>query len=151
VIPLLDVNILVSAHRGEALNHLMMLDYLNELRSGQQFFAVPEIAFSSLLRLVTNPKMFKPPSTPDGTLAFIASISRSAKCLVVRPSETHWLVFENLVRRVNAAGNLIPDAYLAAMAIDQGYEFVTNDSDFARFPGLTWRNLLAAHSTTNRS
>ena len=127
-----------------------MLRYVDELRAGAILFGVPELVLSGLVRIVTSAPVFKPRlSTIEEALNFASDIIASPKCLLVRPSETHWRVFESLARRVGARGKLVPDAYLAALAIDQGFEFITNDSDFARFPGLTWRNPLATQSITN--
>lgn len=149
MIPLLDVNVLIPVHRGEHAAHRAMFEYVDRLRGGQIFFGVPEIALSAVIRIVTHSKIFRPPSSITEAFDFAASITSSPKCLLVRPSQTHWRVFENLSRRVGAGGKLVPDAYLAALAIDQGFEFVTNDADFAKFPGLTWRHPLAAQSIFN--
>ena len=40
---------------------------------------------------------------------------------------------------VQAKGNLVTDAYLAALAIEKGAELITSDRDFSRFPGLKWQ------------
>lgn len=149
MIPLLDVNILISAHRGEQPDHVAMLAYVDSLRNGPTYFGVPELVLSAVIRIVTAPTTFKPPSTTDAAFDFSASIMASPHCLIVRPSESHWKVFESLAREVKARGKLVPDAYLAALAIDQGFEFVTKDTDYARFPGLTWRNPLNLQSTVN--
>jgi predicted nucleic acid-binding protein len=60
------------------------------------------------------------------------------------PGERHWDIFQRLCREANAKGNLIPDAYLAALAIESGAEWITTDRDYARFPGLRWRHPLSA-------
>ena len=57
----------------------------------------------------------------------------------IRPGREHWRIFENLCRDLGARGNVIPDAFLAAMAIEVGATFITTDAGFARFPGLRWR------------
>ena len=66
-----------------------------------------------------------------------------AHCVVVRPGARHWSIFTRICRESGAIGNLVPDAYLAALAIEQGCELVSNDADFARFKGLRWRDPLA--------
>jgi hypothetical protein len=60
------------------------------------------------------------------------------------PGERHWGIFRRLCNEVGARGNLVPDAYLAALAIESGSEWVTTDRDYARFPGLRWRHPLAS-------
>jgi uncharacterized protein len=62
---------------------------------------------------------------------------------MIRPGPRHWGLFARLCRENGAAGNLVPDAYLAALAIEAGCELITTDRDFARFDGLRWRHPLA--------
>jgi hypothetical protein len=64
--------------------------------------------------------------------------------VTLAPGERHWDIFQRLCREVNAKGNLIPDAYLAALAIESGSEWITTDRDYARFPGLRWRHPLVS-------
>jgi predicted nucleic acid-binding protein len=61
----------------------------------------------------------------------------------VRPGPRHWQIFADLCRATNARGNLVADAYLAALAIEWDSEWVTADGDFGRFPGLRWRRPFA--------
>ncbi|MEK7767726.1 MAG: PIN domain-containing protein, partial [bacterium] len=61
------------------------------------------------------------------------------QCVLASPGPRHWGLFMDLCRKADARGNLVPDAWLAALAIESGCELVTTDRDFARFPGLHWR------------
>ncbi|MEK7270556.1 MAG: PIN domain-containing protein, partial [Planctomycetota bacterium] len=63
-------------------------------------------------------------------------------CVLLSPGKRHWDIFSGLCRKAGAKGNLIADAYLAALAIETGSEWITTDRDFARFPGLKWRHPL---------
>src|SRR5206468_2397582 len=146
--PLLDVNILITAHRDLLPHHSEVRAYVDGLRTGSSASGVPELALSGFVRVVTAPKPFVPPSTTQEAFDFAAAVLASPNCIPVRPSGTHWAVFETLARRLNARWKLIPDVYFAAMAIDQGYEIVTLDSDYVKIPGLTWRHPLVAHATT---
>lgn len=60
----------------------------------------------------------------------------------INPGPRHWGIFERLCEATRAKGNLIADAYLAALAIESGSEWVTTDRDYSRFPGLKWRHPL---------
>jgi hypothetical protein len=62
---------------------------------------------------------------------------------MVRPGPRHWSIFARFCREIGARGNLVPDAFLAALAIEAGCEIITCDRDFARFTGLRWRHPLA--------
>jgi predicted nucleic acid-binding protein len=61
-------------------------------------------------------------------------------CVPVSPGPRHWDLFVRLCRAAGVRGNLVPDAFLAALVIESGCELVTTDRDFSRFPGLRWRH-----------
>lgn len=138
---LLDVNVLVNAHRGDALDHQRNSDYLQSLASGSDPFAVPSIVWSGFLRIVTHPKVFTPPSTLEDGLLFAEQIRNLPQCIMLQPGPAHWDTFVELCRAGSAKGNLISDAYLAAMTKESGNELLTGDRGFSRWPGLKWRQI----------
>ena len=75
-------------------------------------------------------------------LAFAAALRSSPATIAVQPGERTWPIFHELVTRTGAKGNAIPDAYLAAIAIDLGATFFTADRGIARFEGLRWQHPL---------
>ena len=75
-------------------------------------------------------------------LAFAGELRALDTFAAIEPGNQRWRIFVDLCRATNARGNLITDAYLAALAIENGAEFITTDHDFARFPGLRWRHPL---------
>lgn len=102
-----------------------------------------DLVLSAFLRIVTNPRIFARPSTQDEAFAFIDVVREHPNCVRVEPGTRHWELFTRLCRAVNARGNLVTDAYFAALAIESGSQFITADHDFSRFPGLDWRHPLA--------
>ncbi len=92
---------------------------------------------------MTHPRIFDPPSPLDAGLAFVREVRERPNCVSVAPGPRHWDIFTRLCHDAGAKGNLVPDAYLAALAIESGCEWVTTDRDDARFPGLRWRLPLA--------
>ena len=80
----------------------------------------------------------------DTVAGAIQSLQREIGTLrvAVTPGRDHWRIFRRLCDEAGAKGNLVPDAFLAAMAIEHGCEWITTDGDFARFPGLKWRHPL---------
>jgi len=81
------------------------------------------------------------PATPiDAALSSVEAIRTRPSAGPVVPGSRHWEIFARLRREAGARGNLVPDAWLAALAIEQGCEFVTTDRDYARFPTLRWRH-----------
>lgn len=82
--------------------------------------------------------MFDPPTPLDEALAFVETLRSLPNCVSVSPGPRHWNIFQRICREADAKGNLVPDAYLAALAIETGSEWITTDRDFSRFPGLKW-------------
>ena len=91
---------------------------------------------------VTHPRIFIPPSRLEDALRFVEALKRLPNYVEIRPGPRHWDIFVNLCRRANVRGNLIPDAFLAALAIESGSEWITSDRDYGRFPELHWRHPL---------
>jgi uncharacterized protein len=139
---LVDVNVLVYAHRKDAADHPKYLRWLTEVMHSPSSFGMSELALSGFLRVVTHPKVFADPSPLDVALSFANQIREQPNCVQVSPGDRHWAIFEKLMRDVGAKGNLVPDAYFAALAIEAGADWVTTDRDYARFPGLRWRHPL---------
>ncbi|MEN8132521.1 MAG: type II toxin-antitoxin system VapC family toxin [Pseudomonadota bacterium] len=139
---LLDVNVLVYAHREDTANHKVYLDWLESLINSDEAFGLSELVLSGVIRIVTHPKVFSPPSSLGDVLSFVNTIREQPNCVVLAPGARHWDIFCKLCREAGAKGNLIPDAYLAALTIESGSEWITTDRDFSRFPDLRWRNPL---------
>ena len=138
-----DVNVLVYAHREDTLGHERYRDWLTALIASPRAYGVSELVLSGFLRVVTHPRVFRDPSSLKDALAFVSQVRDQPHGVLVAPGARHWGIFLDLVRVTGAKGNLVPDAYLAALAIESGSEWVTTDRDFARFPNLRWRHPLA--------
>ena len=106
--------------------------------------AVSELALSGSLRVITHPKVFKVPTPLAKALEFVEDFRSREEVHLLAPGLAHWEIFTGLCRRVEARGNLVPDAYHAALALEHGCEWITRDRGFARFPGLRWRHPLDA-------
>lgn len=140
---LLDVNVLVYAHREDTPDHDAYRQYIEAQLAAASPFGVSELVLSGFLRVVTHPKVFRVPSPPAIALEFAETIRTSPNCVVQAPGPRHWELFTDLCTQTNATGNLISDAYHAALALETASEWITTDSGFARFPGLRWRHPLA--------
>lgn len=140
---LVDVNVLVYAHRKDAENHTRYLNWLIEVMNSPGSYGMSDLVLSGFLRVVTHPKVFADPSPVEAALAFVDQIREHPNCLQVSPGDRHWSIFQGLMREAVTKGNLVPDAYLAALAIESGAEWITADRDYARFPRLRWRHPLS--------
>lgn len=139
---LVDVNVLVYGFRQDASNHRSYAAWLNRLVNSDEAYGVSDLILSGFLRIVTHPKVFSPPTPLPAALDFAQAFRSAPAAVHVTPGPRHWDVFARLCREADARGNLVPDAWLAALAIESGSEFVTTDRDYARFPGLRWSHPL---------
>lgn len=137
-----DVNVLIYAHRQDAPEHQRYAAWLRQLAQSDEPFAIAEIVLAGFLRIVTNRKIFDPPTPMVKAIDFCARLVALPRTVLIAPSRRHWDLFAELCADVQ--GPLVADAYLAALAIDHGCELLTTDSDFARFKGLRWRHPLGA-------
>ena len=134
-----DVNILASAYREDAVDHQRYKRWLEDLVAGDESYGLSELVLSGFLRIVTHPSIFNPPSPIDQALGFIEDVRNQPNCIVITPGVRHWAIFTRLCQTGRVRGNLVPDAYLAALAIESGSEWITTDGDYSRFTGLRWR------------
>jgi uncharacterized protein len=143
-----DVNVLVYAHRSDTPDHDRYRYWLGSVLGGDAAYAISDLVLSGFLRVVTHPRVFAEPTPLDAALRFVTEVRDRPNCVTANPGARHWGIFRTLCREADTKGNLVPDAFLAALAIEGGYEWITTDRDFARFPGLRWRHPLADDTTT---
>lgn len=138
-----DVNVLVYAHRTDSTpEHRRYAEWIERLATGPEPFALSVLVLTGLLRIVTNPRVFNPPSTLDQALAFVDELIRRPTSRIVGPGPNHLAILKRLCRDSGAAGKLVADAQHAAVAIEHGCTMVSTDSDFSRFASLRWQHPL---------
>jgi uncharacterized protein len=134
-----DVNILVQAFRSDTSHHALCLSWLNSVVNGEARYGLAPQVLGGVIRITTHPKVFAEPSKLEEVIAFCEILLSQPHCMIIQPGERHWEIFTRLCIEADARGNLVPDAWLAALAIESGCEWITLDRDYARFPGLRWR------------
>ena len=134
------MNVLVYAHREEAAHHGAAREWLERILNGDEAYGIADLVLSGFVRVVTHPKVFKQPSSTADAFAFVEQVRDQPNCVHVEPGARHWDIFRRLCLEAGVKGNLAPDAYLAAMAIESGCEWISTDQDFSRFKGLRWRH-----------
>lgn len=137
-----DVNVLVYAHRSDAAGHPEYRAWLRDAIAGPEPFGLSDLVLSGFLRVVTHPRVFADPTPLADALAFVTALRERPNRVRVEPGPRHWTIFRELCDRAEPRGNLVPDAYLAALAIEAGMEWISTDGDFERFPGLRTRHPL---------
>lgn len=133
---------LVHAFHEGAPDHVRYRAWLTAAAESDEPMGVSDLVLSGFVRVVTHPRVLSPPAPVDRALAFGNALRNQPNAVAVAPGARHWEIFERLCLAVGAKGNLVPDAYLAALAIESGSEWITTDRDFSRFDGLRWRHPL---------
>lgn len=140
---MLDVNVLIYAHRVDAHpEHEAFGKWLSDLANGDEPFALSPVVLSGVVRIVTNPRVFRRPSTLREVFSFINELRVRPTARLLGPGPRHFDLFARLCHQAGASGKLVADAFHAAVALEHGCTWVTTDSDFARFPGLRWEHPL---------
>jgi hypothetical protein len=139
---LADVNVLIYAYRPDAPDHAAYRRWLEKTLAGASAFGLADLVLSGVVRVLTHPRVFRPPEPVEDALAYVTALRAQPNAALVHPGPRHWDIFTDLCRATAAKGNLVADAYLAALAIESGSEWTTTDRDFSRFPGLRWRHPL---------
>lgn len=119
--------------------HPRCRDWLLAAYAGDESFGICPPVLIGLVRILTHPRVFRPPDTHDQAFAFVNSLMTHPNALLLNPGRDHLALFEGLCREADAHGDLVTDAYLAALALETDAVLVTADRDFARFPGLRRR------------
>jgi toxin-antitoxin system PIN domain toxin len=139
-----DVNVLVQANQSDAVQHQELRAWLEHALVGREPVGVYPGLLASCIRIVTNHRLWPQPASPQEALDFCGAVLARPACVSIVPGARHWAIFDDLVREVGVRANVIPDAYLAALALENDATLVTMDRGFARFPGLRLLDPLAA-------
>lgn len=134
-----DVNVLVYAFRREAPQHEAYAAWLATLIAGGDSLALHDIPLLGLLRIVTNPRIVATPAPAALALEFVSRLTTARRAYWLPCGPLAWTRIGALASGDRGvAGNLVPDAFLAALALTHGCRLATADRGFARFPGLDW-------------
>lgn len=133
---LLDVNVVLAAHRGDHPHHGTVRPWFDQLLAGDDPFTVPILVWASFLRLATNRRIFEVPSPRTDAFAFIDATCAQPQHVLTGPGPRHLTLLRDLCDEADASGDLVPDAVIAAVAAEHGCEVATLDRDFARFTSV---------------
>jgi toxin-antitoxin system PIN domain toxin len=139
---LVDANLLVYARVASLPPHEAARAWLDERLSGTAAVGLPWPSLLAFLRLVTNPRIFSKPETTASAWEQVEAWLASSAVWIPLPTDRHQEVLRSLLQAASTRANLIPDAHLAALALEHGLTLCSTDGDFARFPGVRWENPL---------
>ena len=129
-----DVNVIVGALQPDAEAHDRYRGWLTSALASQEPVGLSELALSGAVRILTHPGIFRRPLSAGDVLDALEDLRPHT--VAVRPGRRHWGIFTRLCRELSATGNLVPDAYHAALTIEHDAALATSDKDFRRMPGL---------------
>ena len=137
-----DVNVLVYAHRADLPEHAQYRALLDRLANGDEPLGLPDLALSGFQRVITNRRIFTTPATPEQAWAAVDLLVEAPAVVTVKAGPRHWPIFRQLCADIAARGDDVPDAYLAAYAVENNATWLSADRGFARFDRLRWRHPL---------
>jgi toxin-antitoxin system PIN domain toxin len=140
---LVDANLLLYAEDSRASCHAQARRWWDERLSGEDPVCLCWTVLTAFVRIGTNPRVYQRPLSIDEAVDRMRSWFAQPCVRIVHATGRHLDVFGRLLATGQATGNLVPDAHLAALAIEHGCLLCSTDGDFARFPGLAWKNPLA--------
>ena len=140
---LVDANLLIYATDADSPHHASARAWVEDILSGVTPVGLAWAVVLAFVRISTRPGILRRPYTPERALGFIDEWLAQPHVSVLDPGEHHWPILRNLLKATGTAGNLVPDAHLAALAIEHGCTIYSTDHDFKRFPGVEHINPLA--------
>jgi toxin-antitoxin system PIN domain toxin len=141
-----DVSVMVAALRPDHAHHDLAADWY-DMTANAGDLALSSLVAGGTLRVLTNRRVFVEPTPVETAAAAISRLLERAP--LVNPGEKHWEHLARLCQCSGVAGGDVSDAQHAALALELDATWVTTDSDFSRFPGLHWTNLLTGETCRN--
>lgn len=135
-----DVNVLVYAHRADLPEHPEYRSRLEQLANGDEPLGIPDIVLSGFVRVLTNRRIFREPTTERAAWAAVDQVLDAPAAVRLTAGQRHWPLFRQLADEIDARGNDIADAYLAAYAVENNATWLSADRGFARFRRLRWQH-----------
>ncbi len=139
---LLDANLLLYVKVEDYPQHEASRVWFEQQINAPVRIGLPWPSLLAFLRISTNPRVYQSPLSIDDAWRQVDEWLELQNTWIPQPTERHQLVLNQLLQESQASANLIPDAHLAALAIEHGLEVCTTDADFAKFPKCKWRNPL---------
>ncbi len=141
---LVDANLLLYAANGQAPEHDRAAAWIEEQLNGSIRVGLPWESLAAFLRLATNPRVVARPLTAGAAWAFVEDWLETPAAWIPVPTDRHAEVLGALMAKYRPTAKLVPDAHLAALAIQHGLDICSADTDFARFTEIRWINPLVS-------
>lgn len=137
-----DANLLIYSYNSASAHHKKSAAWLANTLSSAEVVGLPWQSILVFLRVVTNPRLSGMRATVQQAAEVVDEWLRLPNVQILTATERHWSVLRRMLVEGSASGPLATDAEIAAVTIEYGGVLYTVDRDFARFPGLQWKNPL---------
>ncbi len=134
-----DVNVLIYAFRRDSARHAEYRAWLQAVVDGPNAYGVSPQVLAGVVRICTHHKIYRKTSPLAETLAFCEALLEPPHSTLIQPGDRHWTIFTDLCESSDVSGNLVRDAWFAALAIEHGCQWISTDADYGRFRGLHWQ------------
>jgi len=135
---IVDANVLLYAVDTTCHFHAVACRWLTEALNGPRRIGLPWASLLAFQRIATHPRAADHPLSPSQAWGCVTDWLAAPQAWIPQPGPTYATILGDLIVAGDLRGNLIPDAHLAALAIENGVGVCSFDSDFARFEGLSW-------------
>jgi hypothetical protein len=139
----IDANLLTYSYDLDSAYHKKSHSWLEEVLSGVEAVGLPWQSVSAFLRVITNRRLSGMRVSLQQAVQVVDEWLQQPNVQILVPSDQHWSVLRQMIVEGQASGPLVSDAEIAAITIEHGAVLHTADRDFARFPGLRWKNPLS--------
>ena len=140
---LVDANLLLYATDSTSPHHEAAARWLTAALRGNRRVGIPWQSVGAFLRISTNPRIYRNPLSAEQSWQCVRGWLAADPAWMPAASEATAAILGELVTGLRVTAGLVPDAMLAALAVEHGLTVISTDSDFARFPGVPWHNPLA--------
>jgi uncharacterized protein len=139
----IDANLLIYSYDLDSTYHKKSRAWLEEALSGAEAVGLPWQSVSAFLRVITNRRLSGMRVSLQQAVQVVDEWFQQPNVQMLVPADQHWSVLRQMILEGQASGPLVSDAEIAAITIEHGGVLYTADRDFARFPGLRWKNPLS--------
>jgi len=141
---IVDANILLYVSDEQAPEHSRAHAWLTTALNGSTRVGLPWPSLLAFLRISTQPRVVRSPLSGPVAWAQIEKWLERDIVWIPAPTSRHAQIMTGFLQRYRITANLVPDAHLAALAVEHGVPIASADTDFARFEEVRWINPLAS-------
>ena len=135
-----DTNILIYAHNDRSEHNETAQRWWRDCLLGEDLIGLPWVVTMGFVRVTTHARILEEPLTLGQAMDFMDEWFEAPTVIPIDPGPNHLTYLRRNLEASGVGGNLVPDAHIAALAMEYQAEVHSHDSAFGRFPGLRWHD-----------